>query len=473
MGYSVRAGYDASSRLIPLATKPPPVPIVQRQPRKRPQPEPQSQAPRRSARAASSPYSVTPGYSGGLIPASTPPPNRTAQTKVPAPHRAHQRGAPHAAPPRHMQQVARIPSSIHGMQTWQPEPSAPAWVEPEQNLEPPPPPLRLLLNPDAPFCADGLIPDAPAIYFDSRLSGLTSSTSYILSELLEDPSSEVTLSHDAEWEEFPDVGEALRVVGGEETAMCIAFCSSVGVWGVGLGGKWQKRENIAKLALCVALVQNHENAQAVFEQFPEFAEYCEVQKPSRKKQRKSKPVPKAPAKVVKAAKPIQQMHPAGNMESDCFPKDVPIWIKITTDDMPAHLDGLLPEALAVSTDGTKRKALYSKADEVLEAILPDFNSEIEFHDDADWKMFPEVGAALKEVAAKEECMCVAVCHSRSTWAVGVGMKGTPRWLAAKVAIAAALLWQASSMGEEPPELGSQAMLDFLEEVQQARESIGW
>ncbi len=43
----------------------------------------------------------------------------------------------------------------------------------------------------------------------------------------------------------------------------------------------------------------------------------------------------------------------------------------------------------------------------------------------------------------------------------------PRYLAAKVAMAATLLWQASEDGEAPPEMEGTAVLDFVEEVRQA------
>lgn len=452
--YSVRPGYDRNSRLVPAASNPPPA-AAPRQAPKRPMP---ATVARSSPRTASSPYGVTPGYDAGArtIPRAAAPP-RVAQAPASSRGRAIAAAPPMRAPPQYMPQAARIP------QAWQP--SAPRWEEPEPEMEMPPAPLRITLDPDAAFVADGLLENAPVIYFDSRLSYLTGSVSYLLHELVEDPASDIALVHDADWDQFPEVGDAIRLCGGEEASMCIASCASVGAWGVGVGGQWKKRENVAKLALCVALVENHENAYDIFEQYPEFAEFCNV-RPGSKKRRK-KAVAKANIKAKNIAHPVA---PAAMTEPNAFPKDVPIWIALNADElMPEQLTGLLPEALAVSSDGTKRKALYNNVDQVLSSIMPDHETEIEYHDDADWKLFPTVGAALKEIAPREECMCVAVCPSRSTWAVGVGMKGKPRYAAAKVAIAATLMWQTIDMGEELPELDSQAMLDFVEEVRATRE----
>jgi len=141
--------------------------------------------------------------------------------------------------------------------------------------------------------------------------------------------------------------------------------------------------------------------------------------------------------------------------------------------IPVPLDGLAAEALAICTDGTKRKGLYSSGDRVLREIVGDVEAEIQFHDDCNWEHFPTVGAGLKEISDKEECMCIAVCPARMVWAVGVGMKGKSRYQAAKTAIAVAIILQSTELGEELPEMSDgSAILDFVSEAQVAREEAG-
>lgn len=458
--YAVRVDYDPDNRLVPLATKPPPMPTALK--RKRPQ-QPSS---------VPSPYSVAAGYdpANRRIPVSSAPP----QPRMPPRRQAVSRQGgmsprpPAGPPPRHVAMQAHVVRHSPVIPQY-----AQQFAEPEPLQEPPAPPLRLSLPPGAMFVADGLVEEGAAIYFDSRLSELTSCVSHVLRDLVEDPASEVVLEHDANWEQFPEIGEALLEAGGSEASMCVAICSSLGVWGVGVGGKWQKREACAKLALCVALLEKLDNCDEIAEQYPGFVEFCQVQKPSRKK-RRGKAVSKAKAKAIQAKREPVEPPPPVAPASEGFPKDEPIWIRLPDDDiMPEELDGLLPEALALGSDGTKRKALYTNADKVIAELVADPEADIEYVDDSDWSKFPTIGAALKEVAEKEECLCVAICRARSAWAVGVGMKGKPRFQAAKVALAASMLWQASEGGEDMPELECTAMLDFVEEVRQARQEIGW
>lgn len=484
--YAVTDGYDPDARLVPLATNPPPLPVEKK--RVKTQSPKAALAPRsvkKETFSGGSPYAVRADYDASLrmIPTSAPPPLRADPVPVRRPQPTVMPGRrgpqpPMAPPPMHMM-YAPPPLVPQKRSYAQAMPQPPVYAEPlPEQLEPPAPPLRITLPSTAQFVADGMDENGAAIYFDSRLSTVTCSTSYILSDLVDDVATDVTITHDADWEEFPEVGEALVEAGGEQNAMCVAFCPTAGAWGVGIGGKWQKRENIAKLALCVSLVDKSEKADAIFQQHPEFADFCSVPGQRRKKARKVAPKAKTALKPVKAEraappKPVVKMPPAA-AASDSLPRDTPIWIKLPADElMPDQLDGMLPEALAVSTDGTKRKALYANAEKVLADLVGDPENDIEYHDDFDWKNFPTVGAALKEIADKEECLCVAVCRSQSTWAVGVGMKGGPRWKAAKVAIAATILWQAQDSGEDFSQMENTSFLEFAEEVRQAREDMGW
>eukprot|EP00747_Dinoflagellata_sp_TGD_P098535 gnl/TRDRNA2_/TRDRNA2_167476_c0_seq9.p1 gnl/TRDRNA2_/TRDRNA2_167476_c0~~gnl/TRDRNA2_/TRDRNA2_167476_c0_seq9.p1 ORF type:complete len:580 (+),score=116.00 gnl/TRDRNA2_/TRDRNA2_167476_c0_seq9:113-1852(+) len=149
-------------------------------------------------------------------------------------------------------------------------------------------------------------------------------------------------------------------------------------------------------------------------------------------------------------------------------RDAPLWICLAAADMPPEMAGLPPEALALCTDGKTRKGLYSHVEDILSMLLEDKTGEVEYVDDANWENFPTVGQALKAHGDKEECMAVAICQSRSVWAVGVGGKGKVRFSAAKVALATSLYLQKEGMGLDVPDLTEfTAFTEFVREAQGA------
>lgn len=154
-----------------------------------------------------------------------------------------------------------------------------------------------------------------------------------------------------------------------------------------------------------------------------------------------------------------------------LPRDKPLRIRLPEEDdvLPPELEGMPEEALALSTEGKNRKGLYAKADAVIAQLASDCATDVQYHDDFDWKLFPMVGAALKELAEAEECICVAVCSALGLWAVGVGMRGQNRLRAAKLAIAAAIALRM----EEEEENDEKAELpeDFAAFVEEARVAL--
>lgn len=64
---------------------------------------------------------------------------------------------------------------------------------------------------------------------------------------------EIGLTHDTDWTQFPDVGEALRKAGIAENCYAIGVCPSYFVWGIGVAASWKNREIAAKLAICLAV----------------------------------------------------------------------------------------------------------------------------------------------------------------------------------------------------------------------------
>mmetsp|Transcript_27426 Transcript_27426/g.50394 ORF Transcript_27426/g.50394 Transcript_27426/m.50394 type:complete len:658 (-) Transcript_27426:168-2141(-) len=398
-------------------------------------------------------------------------------------------------------------------QPWAPEPTKKSRRKNNASSAPPEPVLTedgepvttftwISLPPDAQLVEQGYPEIAPALMHDPSLQALLSQASGMLADMVADVSEDVTLSDDGDWVTFPEIGEVLKEVGFEEKSLCIAACSSQCRWAVGMAGKWKQRETAAKLALCVALAADHPEEEKLREQYPDLFTFCEEygvaagdgDDPPRRTSIAPAvgwTAPQKPAKPAKAVDPEDIYDPEDEPPAKREPpkpiegkmpleRDAPLWIKLPDDYdlIKDHIDPVEreqqtqimedypPVAFVVATDGTKRKGLYSRADEELSKFLEEPGTEVEYHDDFDWKKFPVVGLALKELAEAEECMCVSMCPSRNLWAVGIGMKGKSRFQAAKVAMATSLALQRVELDEEMPDL--EDIKTFEEFVEEAR-----
>mmetsp|Transcript_95242 Transcript_95242/g.164512 ORF Transcript_95242/g.164512 Transcript_95242/m.164512 type:complete len:397 (+) Transcript_95242:2-1192(+) len=333
---------------------------------------------------------------------------------------------------------------------------------------------------DAPLVNEGYPEIAPSLASEPGLQDLLSHSGSMLQDFVGDVQADVTLSDDGEWKTFPEVGEILTAEGFQELPMCIAACVSQCRWAVGLGSKWKQRENAAKLALCVALAADHPEAERLATEWPDLFKFCEdyMLDPDTPKKRTSMDsavawtAPEKPAKEEvdevddPDAEPKAKKQKTWVDDGVSLPSHAPLWLKLPdSEPTPAELEGLPGVALVVRTDGKAARGLYSQGGEALTKFCPDEASEVEYLDDFDWKKFPAVGMALKELAEKEECMCLAVCPSRVLWAVGVGMKGKERLRAAKVAMAAALALQGTELDTELPDLeGMDVFMEFVDEA---------
>lgn len=400
-----------------------------------------------------------------------------------APHEPHFYGA--ASRKRAMELLGQSNSfsmpSRKGRQYEAPPPPPPQkqkWEAAPKAKEPAPEPefpplLHIDVAPEAALITQGYPTNAPMVSFSKALheTGLSSTAAIMLQELGVD-STEIELKHDSDWQDYPEVGDAIKAAGGEENAFCIATCPGRNLYGVGLGGKQKFRENVAKLALCVAVAGQADDAFAA--KFPGFMEFqssgalpapvVAEWEPASKKRRQNQN-----AESAEEAAPVD----FGATEEGEFPRDVPLWVTLPIGEpRPDKLISIAgDEALTITTQGKRRKGLYNQAEACINALMPDGAADIEYHDDANWEDFPAVGIALKAIADKEECMTIATSASRDIWAVGVGMRGNSRFTAAKAAMAVALALQAMDNGDGsiPEEIAEMtAMCEFIEEAKESR-----
>jgi len=344
----------------------------------------------------------------------------------------------------------------------------------------------LTISAESAFVQAGLPDLAPAVWQDPGLQDLLSSAQHILAALDVDIST-VTFSHDTEWKDHPDIGEAIKATGGEELCFCVVECPEMAMWAVGVANSWKKREQAARLALCVAVAANLSDFEKLAAEQPEFTAFCEsVGVSTGSNLPPFSPAVSAVATADDDAAPVKsrakgpsadgggrglaQATPAAEAPLAAGHRDRPFWINLLAGEeaIPDALESMAPEAVVLTTLGTGRKGLYGKAEAALAALVEDPAADIVYHDDPNWELFPTVGNAVKAITGTEECQTVAVCVSLNVWAVGVGMKGKNRFMAAKAALATAIALQNVETGTEVNYEEFSSLQEVVEEAAEAR-----
>eukprot|EP00927_Polykrikos_kofoidii_P049762 TRINITY_DN43776_c0_g1_i1.p1 TRINITY_DN43776_c0_g1~~TRINITY_DN43776_c0_g1_i1.p1 ORF type:complete len:621 (+),score=90.70 TRINITY_DN43776_c0_g1_i1:67-1863(+) len=94
----------------------------------------------------------------------------------------------------------------------------------------------------------------------------------------------------------------------------------------------------------------------------------------------------------------------------------------------------------------KTKEIFSSSTYIL-GDLVDYTTEVTFTDDPEWKQFPEIGEALTDLGAEENCYLIAVCPSKGKWAVGAAYSWKNRQSAVRIALALALIKDSGKVDE--------------------------
>eukprot|EP00931_Biecheleriopsis_adriatica_P117688 TRINITY_DN93186_c0_g1_i1.p1 TRINITY_DN93186_c0_g1~~TRINITY_DN93186_c0_g1_i1.p1 ORF type:complete len:588 (+),score=142.09 TRINITY_DN93186_c0_g1_i1:67-1830(+) len=366
-------------------------------------------------------------------------------------------------------------------QSWQAAPQQSWQAGPPQGL---PEFVIASLGPDARLVQEGMPSEGPCLYYDKQLSEIFRNGNYFLQEVLGDSlDGQVAIVHDPDWEEMPEIGEAIKQAGGEENCYAVATLPSQGIWGVGVAGGWKPRESAAKLALSVALAASSGETRHIARKYPDLMALFNAAggggsaQPAQKKR-----------KFADTPPPREQAFPSpgkgtngkgtwtkgdkggkggkGKAKSKGLPRDNPLWIQLPADQLaPTVLAEMGPDAVVVATDSQgKGVELYECLDTVLEQLVAD-PTEIEYFDDASWTMFPEIGQAIKQHTDMEEAMQLATCSSLGAWGVGVGHAKSSRAAAAKLALASMITLRAAETGEVPDLSSFPEFSEFVGSVQ--------
>jgi len=355
-------------------------------------------------------------------------------------------------------------------------------IQPASHRELPAQAFWLELPDDFSLCADGLPHVVPAVVHQNAHKDLFSCAANTFRDILGEDADSVEFLDDHDGTLYPEIGEALQSAGsdGHDRCYCLAVSKVFGKFGVGVAGNWKNRERAARLALALEVSKENPGAQSQLHLAPEFTSFCRNSGLEHKGRQGGKgkgngKASRAEREDVPRELPNYQQDappPQAPQEEECaLSRDVPLWVQFPIDvTMPEILEDLVREGLVVSSASKSLPRFYGQADQVLEHLLAEAKSEVEYHDDSEWQNFPEVGNLLRELAPKEECFTLAIHAASCAWGVGVGMKKKNRDIAAKAALAAAVALGAgvdiSDLDEWPDFQG------FLEGVEQARTDAG-
>jgi len=143
-------------------------------------------------------------------------------------------------------------------------------------------------------------------------------------------------------------------------------------------------------------------------------------------------------------KPSKNSKPT--VEAPSRPEGLLGWIHDLDENSSLVLEGLPAVGPVIHYDSSLQH-LLSCANNILFDLVGDECGEIALNHDPEWTEYPQVGEAVKSLGFGEVSMCVAVCPSRSIWAVGLASKQKFRQQAARLSMCVALAANADTLGE--------------------------
>uniref|UniRef100_A0A7S4QSC1 Uncharacterized protein n=1 Tax=Alexandrium monilatum TaxID=311494 RepID=A0A7S4QSC1_9DINO len=297
--------------------------------------------------------------------------------------------------------------------------------------------------------SEGFPPEAPALTYD-KAHPLFSSAHSILQELVSDVSTDVQIVHDPDWEQFPEVAQALREAGAEENCLSVGTCPQEAKWAIGLGGGKIGRERAVKAALALSIAAGTERVEKLASQYSEFASLCMdagilAARPARQslgwkggkdsgfggaastgKKKRNQQEAYGPPETAPEAAPTGEESPPSVT-----------WLNVDTNSKLREA-GFPTDGPAVSHEKAYAEAFKSAHHVLTELVGGDVAAAVQFTHDPDWVEFPEVGKAMKEAGAEENCFCVATYPAGGKWAVGIANGWKGRESASKLSLCLAL-----------------------------------
>lgn len=127
------------------------------------------------------------------------------------------------------------------------------------------------LREDSRMVERGWTAQVPAIVHDRSQQSFFSIASSLLDDVL--GNSVANFYHEADWKQFPEVGEALKLAMGpkaSEYSFCVATCNELNQWAFGLAWGKKTMEVAAKLALAYQMALTSGRMRELMKDYPEF-----------------------------------------------------------------------------------------------------------------------------------------------------------------------------------------------------------
>jgi len=296
----------------------------------------------------------------------------------------------------------------------------------------------LTLPAESSIVTEGFPLEGPAVLWEKGAEAFSNST-HILGDLVGNISESVQIVHDADWEQFPEIGEAIKAQCGEDQCFAVASAPEKSTWAVGVASGWKGRDSAAKLALSLALAaQDPAVMKQIAKNYPEFGQLCRGQGLNVGPGFQAPVAPPAWGKQKKQT--IEWEQPGATGEA-------PKVHLLTVDGNCKVVQAGLPQEVAAIEHSKQQKEFFSNAHSILGEMIEDISAEVTFEDDAECTIMPEIAQALKASAGEENCFCVARADSHGCWGVGVAAGWKGRESAAKLMLALSLA-QATGRLEE-------------------------
>merc|ERR1719362_2165064 len=101
------------------------------------------------------------------------------------------------------------------------------------------------------------------------------------------------------------------------------------------------------------------------------------------------------------------MHPGMAMEPAGGSAPPPVWLELPEDELPAELEGITERTapvLVYTKEDEERQSLQSSATHLLSDLCGgEISTQVAFHDDPEWTLFPQIGEAIKRAKGEVEC----------------------------------------------------------------------
>jgi len=306
---------------------------------------------------------------------------------------------------------------------------------------------------------NGMPAEVPTVEYDKTVT-VFQSAAHILGDLVEDIKETCSFDFDPDWAMFPEIAQAWKDAGNEESCFMIAQCPSMGKWGIGVAPGWKNAERAGKLALAVALAHNTPQLAPLLKTYPDFSDFCKSAGLIEGAKEKGAKAQKSPLEFSSEAALMAGVVKPVAWEAPC--PEV-MWLTVAPTSRIVQ-EGLPADCPAIAWSKELQK-YFSNSANILQELVPGAAEDVNIIHDADWTEFPDIGPLIQAVSGEESCYAIGTCASAAKWAVGVGSNWKAREASVKLALSIAIVLEdaakVAELSKTYPEFGRLAKRNGL------------